>query len=73
VDPVGAAPGPAPVAVPWVLSARSAPALPPPARRLLAWVGAAAPVRPLAVGWSLVPPRSLFAPRAVVVGAARPP
>lgn len=71
VEPVGAAHGNDPVAVPWVLSARSAQALTNQARRLLAWVGADENVRPLDVGWSLVNTRSLFDHRAVVVGADR--
>lgn len=71
VEPVGAAHGNDPVAVPWGLSARSAQALTNQARRLLAWVGADENVRPLDVGWSLVNTRSLFDHRAVVVGADR--
>lgn len=64
VEPVGAAHGNDPVAVPWVLSARSAQALTNQARRLLAWVGArsmwggrwSTPGRCLIIGpWSWAP------------------
>ncbi len=61
--------------VAWVLSARSAQALPNQARRLLAHVagqdGSGAGQSPVDVGWSLVTTRSVFDHRAVVVGADR--
>ncbi|OQZ87936.1 polyketide synthase, partial [Mycobacterium alsense] len=58
-------------AAPWVLSARSADALPQQAARLLARVSADPDLRPVDVGWSLVSTRALFGHRAVVVGADR--
>ncbi|OBG30742.1 polyketide synthase [Mycobacterium alsense] len=58
-------------AAPWVLSARSADALPQQAARLLACVSADPDLRPVDVGWSLVSTRALFGHRAVVVGADR--
>ncbi|VAZ75437.1 Phenolphthiocerol synthesis polyketide synthase type I Pks15/1 [Mycobacterium persicum] len=57
--------------VPWVVSARSGPALANQARRLLAWVEQRRDLAPADVGWSLVSTRSVFEHRAVVVGAER--
>lgn len=59
------------VAVPWVLSARSAVALSNQARRLLTHVSADAELRPCDVAWSLVATRSVFEHRAVLVGSTR--
>ncbi len=59
------------VAVPWVLSARSAEALARQAARLLARLDDDADLRMVDVGWSLVSTRSLFDYRAVVVGSDR--
>ncbi|MCX2971483.1 type I polyketide synthase, partial [Streptomyces sp. JHD 1] len=60
---------PAPVVVPWVLSAKSAQALAGQAGRLLERVGSLG--SPVDVGWSLAVSRSVFEHRAVVVGADR--
>lgn len=57
--------------IPWVVSARSAPALAHQAERLLSWVGADEGLSALDVGWSLVTTRSVFEHRAVVVGSDR--
>ncbi|ORV74820.1 type I polyketide synthase [Mycobacterium gastri] len=57
--------------VPWVVSARSGPALANQARRLWAWVQDRPDLDPVDVGWSLVSTRSVFEHRAVVVGADR--
>ncbi|MGV7859122.1 type I polyketide synthase [Mycobacterium kansasii] len=57
--------------VPWVVSARSGPALVNQARRLLAWVEQRPGFDVVDVGWSLVSTRSVFEHRAVVVGADR--
>ncbi|ETZ64034.1 beta-ketoacyl synthase, C-terminal domain protein, partial [Mycobacterium sp. MAC_011194_8550] len=62
---------PADVALPWVVSARSAEALAGQARRLLDHVTADAQASPLDVGWSLVSTRAVFEHRAVVVGCER--
>lgn len=59
------------VAVPWVLSARSAAALSNQATRLLTHVSADAELRPCDVAWSLVATRSVFEHRAVLVGSTR--
>ncbi|MGD9486339.1 acyltransferase domain-containing protein, partial [Streptomyces sp. TRM70308] len=70
-EPVEApeASAPAPVVVPWVLSAKSAQALAGQAGRLLERVDALG--SPVDVGWSLAVSRSVFEHRAVVVGADR--
>ncbi|MDC8985196.1 type I polyketide synthase [Mycobacterium marinum] len=57
--------------VPWVLSARSAPALANQAQRLLSWAEEHPDLDPVDVGWSLAATRSLFEHRAVVVGTDR--
>src|ERR1700749_2858733 len=56
--------------LPWVVSGRSAEALPAQASRLLAHVQAVQRLDPVDVGWSLAR-RSVFEHRAVVVGADR--
>ncbi|MEV7729930.1 type I polyketide synthase [Streptomyces sp. NPDC087917] len=61
----------APGVVPWVLSARSEPALREQAARLRELVAADASLSPADVGHSLVSARSLFDHRAVVLGADR--
>ncbi|WP_167473410.1 type I polyketide synthase [Nocardia arthritidis] len=58
------APRPAPVAVPWAVSATTAAALRDQARRLLTLPAA----NPVDVGWSLISARAALAYRAVVVG-----
>nr|WTB03573.1 SDR family NAD(P)-dependent oxidoreductase [Streptomyces antimycoticus] len=55
-------------AVPWVLSGRSVEALRGQAVALAEWVGGAAELSSVDVGWSLVTTRSVFEHRAVVVG-----
>ncbi|KZS62298.1 type I polyketide synthase [Mycobacterium ostraviense] len=57
--------------VPWVVSARSGPALANQARRLWAWVDQRPALATVDVGWSLVSTRSVFEHRAVVVGTDR--
>lgn len=71
VESVAAAGSNAPVAVPWVLAARSPQALTNQAGRLLAHLTADDGLTALDVGWSLVSTRSVFDHRAVVVGADR--
>ncbi|WP_343869269.1 type I polyketide synthase, partial [Dactylosporangium roseum] len=61
--------GPADV-VPWVVSARSEAALREQVRRLVEFVGSAAGVSPVDVGWSLLRSRSLFEHRLVAVGSS---
>ncbi|QLL09756.1 type I polyketide synthase [Mycobacterium vicinigordonae] len=56
---------------PWLLSARSSAALTNQAQRLHDWVAGNDDLSAADVGWSLVSTRSLFAHRAVVVGADR--
>ncbi|QDP80092.1 SDR family NAD(P)-dependent oxidoreductase [Nocardia otitidiscaviarum] len=58
------APRPAPVAVPWAVSATTGAALRDQARRLMTLTGS----HPADVGWSLVSSRAALAHRAVVVG-----
>ncbi|MFI2646034.1 type I polyketide synthase, partial [Streptomyces sp. NPDC018610] len=60
-----------PVAVPWLLSARSADALREQAVRLRAHVESSADVSPVNVGWTLLTGRSQLEHRAVVVGRNR--
>ncbi|MFC4907548.1 type I polyketide synthase [Actinomadura gamaensis] len=57
--------------LPWVLSARSAPALRAQAARLRDLVADDPGLSPVEVGWSLLKSRSLFEHRAVVVGEDR--
>ncbi|MEV5833568.1 SDR family NAD(P)-dependent oxidoreductase [Nocardia sp. NPDC052112] len=57
--------------VPWVISARTAPALRAQARRLHAWLLRQPEWDPADVGWSLATMRSHFEHRAVVVGCDR--
>uniref|UniRef100_UPI00131F0652 type I polyketide synthase n=36 Tax=Mycobacterium tuberculosis TaxID=1773 RepID=UPI00131F0652 len=71
VESVAAAGSNAPVAVPWVLAARSPQALTNQAGRLLAHLTADDGLTALDVGWSLVKTRAMFEHRAVVVGADR--
>ncbi|CAM5307171.1 putative protein OS=Streptomyces antimycoticus OX=68175 GN=SANT12839_087190 PE=4 SV=1 [Streptomyces antimycoticus] len=54
--------------VPWVVSGRSVEALRGQAAALAEWVGGAAELSSVDVGWSLVTTRSVFEHRAVVVG-----
>ncbi|MFU0443047.1 type I polyketide synthase [Streptomyces sp. BG2AG] len=70
VDPT-AAPGPVPVAVPWILSARTPDALRAQAAALHERVVAEPGLSAVDVGHSLAVGRSRFAERAVVVGADR--
>ncbi|ACC40921.1 polyketide synthase Pks7 [Mycobacterium marinum M] len=56
---------------PWILAARSAPALVNQARRLAQWVSDRPDLDVADVGWSLATTRSVFEHRAVVVGADR--
>ncbi|RST20426.1 SDR family NAD(P)-dependent oxidoreductase, partial [Streptomyces sp. WAC04770] len=70
VDPTGA-PGPVPVAVPWILSARTPDALRAQAAALHERVVAEPGLSAVDVGHSLAVGRSRFAERAVVVGADR--
>nr|WP_255360281.1 type I polyketide synthase [Nocardia sp. BMG51109] len=63
--------GPDTMAVPWVLSARSAAALAGQAQRLASVVDADAGLSAVDVGWSLVSTRKLFEHRAVVCGDDR--
>ncbi|MEU2822719.1 type I polyketide synthase [Streptomyces bacillaris] len=70
VDPT-VAPGPVPVAVPWILSARTPDALRAQAAALHERVVAEPGLRAVDVGHSLAVGRSRFAERAVVVGADR--
>ncbi|MFI2646035.1 SDR family NAD(P)-dependent oxidoreductase, partial [Streptomyces sp. NPDC018610] len=60
-----------PVAVPWLLSARSADALREQAVRLRAHVESSADVSPVNVGWTLLTGRSQLEHRAVAVGRDR--
>ncbi|MGW1021998.1 beta-ketoacyl synthase N-terminal-like domain-containing protein, partial [Streptomyces niveus] len=62
---------PATAVVPWVLSAKSAPALRDQARRLLDHVIARPGVHPAHIGQALTATRARFQHRAVVVGAGR--
>ncbi|OOK77549.1 beta-ketoacyl synthase, C-terminal domain protein [Mycobacterium kansasii] len=57
--------------LPWVLSARSAPALANQVQRLLARMDERPDLDAVDVGWSLVSTRSVFEHRAVVVGSGR--
>ncbi|BCJ69222.1 hypothetical protein GCM10009779_40400 [Polymorphospora rubra] len=57
------------VPVPWLVSARSAPALAGQARRLLALIDERPETSPVDVGWSLVTTRATLPHRAVVLGA----
>lgn len=57
--------------LPWVLSARSAPALANQVQRLLARMDERPDLDAVDVGWSLVSTRSVFEHRAVVVGTGR--
>ncbi|MFI8988870.1 SDR family NAD(P)-dependent oxidoreductase [Streptomyces antimycoticus] len=57
--------------VPWVVSGRSVEALRGQAAALAGWVGGAAELSSVDVGWSLVTTRSVFEHRAVVVGDDR--
>ncbi len=70
---VGSDPAPASACrlMPWVLSARSAEALPAQAERLLAWLDAHPDLDPVDVGYSLATTRALLPHRAVVVGTGR--
>ena len=61
----------APPAVPWVLSARTQPALRAQAQRLRAHVDAHPRLAPADVGWSLAAGRARLAHRAAIVGADR--
>ncbi|MFC4907552.1 acyltransferase domain-containing protein [Actinomadura gamaensis] len=65
------APAEAPSTIPWVLSARSAPALRAQAARLRDLVADDPGLSPVEVGWSLLKSRSLFEHRAVVLGRDR--
>ncbi len=58
-------------AVPWVLSAKSEPALRAQAARLRAHVDARPELRPVDVGWSLAMGRARLAHRAVIAGSDR--
>ncbi|WP_143660635.1 ketoacyl-synthetase C-terminal extension domain-containing protein, partial [Streptomyces sp. JHA26] len=60
-----------PVVVPWVVSAKSEPALRAQAERLAAYVREQADVSPVDVGWSLATSRSVFEHRAVVLSGDR--
>lgn len=60
-----------PSVVPWILSARTAPALAAQAKRLQAFVTADEGLTPADVGWSLVNTRAVFEHRAVLVGNDR--
>ncbi|MFG2943544.1 type I polyketide synthase, partial [Streptomyces sp. NPDC048282] len=60
-----------PVAVPWILSARSAEALREQAARLVSRVEGDAGLSPVSVGWSLATGRARLEHRAVVVGRDR--
>ncbi|WP_143660633.1 ketoacyl-synthetase C-terminal extension domain-containing protein, partial [Streptomyces sp. JHA26] len=60
-----------PVVVPWVVSAKSEPALRAQAERLAAFLGDASDVDPVDVGWSLATSRSVFEHRAVVLSGDR--
>ncbi|HYI81476.1 MAG TPA: SDR family NAD(P)-dependent oxidoreductase [Thermoleophilaceae bacterium] len=71
VDAAGEAPTAELVALPWVLSAKSAPALRAQAAKLAAHVGQRAELGPADVGSSLVGGRTSFEHRAVVVGGDR--
>ncbi|MEV0598847.1 type I polyketide synthase [Streptomyces sp. NPDC050315] len=71
VDAPAPSPDPEGVAVPWVLSGKSAEALRGQAERLLAHVRGDTDIRMLDVGASLVSSRPLLEHRAVVVGAGR--
>ncbi|MBV9450704.1 MAG: type I polyketide synthase [Streptosporangiaceae bacterium] len=72
VPPPGAAPPvAAPLAVPWLLTARTPDALREQSRQLRERVAADPGVRPVDVGWSLATTRTVFEHRAVVVGANR--
>ncbi|WP_425587193.1 type I polyketide synthase [Streptomyces sedi] len=62
------APAPEPVAVPWVVSARSAPALRAQAQRLVSFLKERPELTPSEVGYSLATTRATFEHRAVVVG-----
>ncbi|MGH3970168.1 MAG: SDR family NAD(P)-dependent oxidoreductase, partial [Mycobacterium sp.] len=68
---VGQGPGVGLSVVPWVVSAKSVPALAAQAGRLLARVEGDSGLGAVDVGWSLVTARSVFEHRAVVVGADR--
>ncbi|WP_204807497.1 type I polyketide synthase [Mycobacterium riyadhense] len=57
--------------VPWILSARSVPALTGQATRLLALVQSDEALDPMDVGWSLVNTRAAFEHRAVLLGNGR--
>ncbi|WP_370040911.1 type I polyketide synthase [Micromonospora sp. M71_S20] len=78
-DPTPAAPAeapapadaPVPTPVPWMLSATTDAALREQAARLASFVAADVALSPVDVGWSLACTRSVFAHRAVVVGAGR--
>ncbi|MEX5707245.1 beta-ketoacyl synthase N-terminal-like domain-containing protein [Parafrankia sp. FMc6] len=60
-----------PPALPWVISASTARALPAQARALAAWLRTSVDADPLDVGYSLVTTRARLAHRAVVVAADR--
>jgi acyl transferase domain-containing protein/NADPH:quinone reductase-like Zn-dependent oxidoreductase/short-subunit dehydrogenase/acyl carrier protein len=67
----GRSTGTHPSAVPWLLSAKSVPALAEQANRLQRFVEQHADADPIDVGYSLATTRALFDHRAVVVGADR--
>ncbi|WP_405461351.1 acyltransferase domain-containing protein [Streptomyces sp. NBC_00101] len=69
--PGAAAPGPRSDVLPWLFSARSAPALRGQAARLATWLEARPGVDPLDVAWSLATTRTTHPHRATVVAQGR--